>query len=54
MTTKPRPKLKEKDEIFIGRCLGDAYMISTYPNKTQRLAECSVQLKQRPKRRPKK
>tara|TARA_R100001244_G_scaffold132321_1_gene108191 strand:+ start:4580 stop:4741 length:162 start_codon:yes stop_codon:yes gene_type:complete len=48
---KPKPKVKEKDDIFIGRCLGDSFMIENYKNKTQRKAECCSQLKKRPKKR---
>lgn len=45
----PKPKKNEKDEVFIGRCLGDQTMIKEYPNKTQRMAVCKVQLKYKPK-----
>lgn len=45
----PKPKKDENNEVFIGRCLGDQVMIKEYPNKAQRLAVCSAQLKYKPK-----
>jgi len=44
----PKRKKNESDDVFVGRCLKDAFMMQTYKNKAQRHAVCCSQLKYKP------
>lgn len=39
----PKPKLKEKKDDFIKRCMSDKIMLKEYPDKSQRSAICNKQ-----------
>lgn len=41
----PRPRPREKDSEFIQRCMGDAEMLSEYPEQDQRYVVCQSKLK---------
>ena len=41
----PKPKPKEKQGEFMVRCVSDSKMKSEFPNKTQRIAVCYMQWK---------
>jgi len=43
----PKPGNDEKDEDFIGRCMGDDVMNKDYPDSKQRAAVCYGQLKKK-------
>jgi capsid protein len=40
----PSPGPTEKSEEFIGRCMGDATMVTEFPDETQRYAVCQRQI----------
>ena len=41
----PKPRANESREKFVMRCITDPVMESEYPDKKQRIAVCSNQLK---------
>lgn len=41
----PKPKKNEESEKFHARCMGDAVMVSEYPDAKQRNAVCFSQWK---------
>lgn len=36
----PTPKKNEKEDLFIGDCMGDSSMLKEFPNQKQRYAVC--------------
>jgi hypothetical protein len=45
----PKPRKGEAKKKFISRCMGDAKVVSEFPDRAQRFQVCQSQAKKRPK-----